>query len=57
MELGSGSSTVLFAAALRANGSGRVISIEHDAEHVEHTRALLEQAELVGPGASSYPRR
>jgi predicted O-methyltransferase YrrM len=46
MELGSGSSTVLFAAALRANGSGRVISIEHDAEHVKHTRALLEQAEL-----------
>lgn len=46
MELGSGSSTVLFAAALRANGSGRVISIEHDAAHVKHTRALLEQAEL-----------
>lgn len=47
MELGSGSSTVLFAAALRANGSGRVISIEHDAAHVKHTRALLEQAELA----------
>ena len=46
MELGSGSSTVLFAAALRANGSGRVISIEHDAAHIKHTRALLEQAEL-----------
>lgn len=46
MELGSGSSTVLFAAALRANGSGRVISVEHDREHVKHTAALLEQAEL-----------
>ena len=46
MELGSGSSTVLFAAALRANGSGRIISIEHDAAHVKHTAALLEQAEL-----------
>ena len=47
MELGSGSSTVLFAAALRANGSGRVISIEHDPEHLKHTHALLEQAELT----------
>jgi predicted O-methyltransferase YrrM len=46
LELGSGSSTVLFAAALRANGSGRVISVEHDAAHVKHTAALLEQAEL-----------
>jgi predicted O-methyltransferase YrrM len=46
MELGSGSSTVLFAAALRANGNGRVISVEHDAQHVKHTKALLEQAEL-----------
>jgi predicted O-methyltransferase YrrM len=46
MELGSGSSTVLFAAALRANGSGRLISIEHDPAHAERTRTLLEQAEL-----------
>lgn len=46
MELGSGSSTVLFAAALRANGVGRIISIEHDPEHVKQTAALLEQAEL-----------
>ena len=41
MELGSGSSTVLFAAALRANGGGRIISVEHDGEHVERTRTML----------------
>ena len=46
MELGSGSSTVLFAAALRANGSGRLISVEHDAAHAKHTAALLAQAGL-----------
>src|SRR5262245_37885881 len=47
LELGSGSSTVLFAAALRANGVGRVVSIEHDGEHVERTRAMLERADLL----------
>ncbi len=47
MELGSGSSTVLFAAAVRANGSGRVISVEHDAEHARQTAAHLEQAGLA----------
>jgi len=46
MELGSGSSTVLFAAALRANGSGRLISVEHDEAHAKHTAALLAQAGL-----------
>jgi predicted O-methyltransferase YrrM len=46
VELGSGSSTVLFAAALRANGNGRVIAVEHDAEHARHTTAMLAQAEL-----------
>lgn len=46
MELGSGSSTVLFAAALRANGTGHLISIESDSAHAKHTAALLEQAEL-----------
>jgi predicted O-methyltransferase YrrM len=46
LELGSGSSTVLFAAALRANGAGRVISVEHDAAHARHTTELLEQADL-----------
>ena len=47
MELGSGSSTVLFAAALRANGCGRVISVEHDSEHVERTRTMLSHADLL----------
>jgi predicted O-methyltransferase YrrM len=46
MELGSGSSTFLFAAAVRANGSGRVLSVEHDDEHASQTRRFLEQAEL-----------
>ena len=46
MELGSGSSTVLFAAALRANGNGRVISVEHDAAHARNTAQFLEQAGL-----------
>jgi predicted O-methyltransferase YrrM len=47
LELGSGSSTVLFAAALRANGGGRVISIEHDDEHIERTRTMLKHADLL----------
>jgi predicted O-methyltransferase YrrM len=47
MELGSGSSTVLIAATLRAHGGGRLISVEHDAEHVRHTATLLQQAGLA----------
>lgn len=46
MELGSGSSTVLLAAALRANGGGRLISVEHDATHAKRTAQVLEQAGL-----------
>ena len=46
MELGSGSSTILFAAALRANGSGRLVSVEHDEAHARQTGQLLEQAGL-----------
>jgi predicted O-methyltransferase YrrM len=46
MELGSGSSTFLFAAAVRANGSGRVISVEHGAAHASQTLQFLAQAEL-----------
>ena len=46
MELGSGSSTVLFAAALRANGGGRLISIEHDRTHAEHTRRCSSRRDL-----------
>jgi len=47
VELGSGSSTVLFAAALRANGGGHLISIEHDRAHAKHTTILLEHAGLA----------
>ena len=46
MELGCGSSSVLFAAALRANGAGRVISIENDREHLDRTAQYLRQTEL-----------
>jgi predicted O-methyltransferase YrrM len=46
LELGGGSSTVLFAAALRANGSGRLISVEHDEAHAKLTAQLLDQAEI-----------
>ncbi|HWT30822.1 MAG TPA: class I SAM-dependent methyltransferase [Propylenella sp.] len=46
LELGSGSSTVLLAAAARANGRGRVISIEHDPQYRDRTAQSLEQTEL-----------
>ena len=46
-ELGCGSSTVLFAAALRANGSGRIVSVENDREHIERTAQYLRQTELA----------
>jgi hypothetical protein len=46
LELGSGSSTWLIAASLRANGIGRVVSIEHDDSHVARTAQLLEQSDL-----------
>jgi predicted O-methyltransferase YrrM len=46
LELGSGSSTFLFAAALRANGSGRLIAVEHDREHAMQTAQFLAQADL-----------
>lgn len=46
LELGGGSSTILFAAALKANGSGRLISVEHDREHLDRTAQYLRQTEL-----------
>jgi predicted O-methyltransferase YrrM len=46
-ELGSGSSTVLLAASARANGIGRVISIEHDHEHRLRTTQFLKQTDLT----------
>jgi predicted O-methyltransferase YrrM len=46
-ELGSGSSTILFAAAARANGHGRVVSVEHDPVHRDRTAQFLHDAELT----------
>jgi predicted O-methyltransferase YrrM len=46
LELGSGSSTVLLAASARANGVGRVISIEHDPGYRDRTAQFLRQTEL-----------
>jgi predicted O-methyltransferase YrrM len=48
VELGSGASTVIAAASLRALGEGRVLSLEHDAGWAEQTRALLGQRGLDG---------
>jgi predicted O-methyltransferase YrrM len=46
MELGSGSSTVLLAASVRANGFGRLISVEHDPEYRDRTAQFLRHTEL-----------
>lgn len=46
LELGSGSSTILLAAAARANGAGRVITIEHDPAHRDRTAQFLRETEL-----------
>jgi hypothetical protein len=46
VELGCGSSSVLFASAVRANGFGRIISIENDREHLQRTAQYLRQTEL-----------
>jgi predicted O-methyltransferase YrrM len=45
-ELGSGSSTVLLAASARATGVGRVVSIEHDHDHLARTEQFLKQTDL-----------
>ncbi|MEN1960940.1 class I SAM-dependent methyltransferase [Luteimonas sp. MJ246] len=46
VELGSGLSTVVIAATLRSNGSGRVISVEHDASYAHSTQQSLKMAGL-----------
>jgi predicted O-methyltransferase YrrM len=43
VECSSGASTLVLAAACRINGRGRVLSLEHGAEHAERTRAELER--------------
>lgn len=43
VELGSGVSTLVIAAALRANAAGRLISIEADRDYAAKTREQLQQ--------------
>jgi len=43
VECGSGTSTLWIALALRRNGSGRVVSLEHSEEFAASTRELLER--------------
>lgn len=43
IELGSGSSTLIFAYALARTGRGRIISIDHDAGYCQATQALLQR--------------
>lgn len=46
LELGSGTSTLVIAAALKKLGAGRFLSIEHDHAYFEKTQALLQVCEL-----------
>lgn len=46
VELGSGASTVVIAAALEQNGTGHVTSIDQDAEYAERTRESLRREGL-----------
>src|SRR5450631_1633404 len=46
VELGSGISTLVIAAALRANGAGRLISIDADEAYAATTRQQLQQHAL-----------
>jgi predicted O-methyltransferase YrrM len=46
VECGSGATTLIIAAMLRRAGSGRLVSIEHDADYAERTRRALDAAGL-----------
>lgn len=46
IELGSGTSTVAIAAALKESGGGRFLSFEHDLAYFEKTKDLLEICQL-----------
>lgn len=46
IELGSGTSTLVIAAALKRLGAGRFLSFEHDHVYLEKTRALLQACDL-----------
>lgn len=41
VEMGSGTSTIAIAAALRRFGGGQLVSLEHEPEHAQRTRAEL----------------
>lgn len=43
IELGSGASTIILAAALEQNGGGRLVSVDQDADYAAQTRAALER--------------
>lgn len=47
VELGSGVSTLVIAAALRANGAGRLISIDADDDYATRTREQLQRHDLA----------
>ncbi len=47
VELGSGVSTLVAAAALRENGAGQLLTLESDEQHAETTARLLETEELL----------
>ena len=46
VELGSGVSTLIIAAALRANGAGRLVSVDADQDYAAKTREQLQQHAL-----------
>ncbi|QCZ92408.1 class I SAM-dependent methyltransferase [Salinimonas iocasae] len=47
VELGSGASTLILAAAVRDNGTGKVFSFDHDENYLEETRIELEKNDLT----------
>lgn len=47
IELGSGTSTLTIAAALKKNKTGRFLSFEHNHSYFEKTQRLLEECELT----------
>jgi predicted O-methyltransferase YrrM len=50
LELGSGSSTVFLAYALKRSGGGRLVSIDHDSAFARRTRSMLERHGLSEVG-------
>jgi hypothetical protein len=46
IDIGSGISTLLFAYAVKQNGNGKVISLEHSKKYFEETKKLIELHDL-----------